>query len=103
MEWTMLEDTSRTMMRWQARLTGEDPVATPLSMALVSMATLHAEGNFGSGELEVSGSNSGDTFVPFDVIRFPDVVAVLPVMWLRVRALNPDETTDLRVTVAGHR
>ena len=102
MPWTLL-DSRAPFFRWQARLTAAQPDAGLHTIAQVQTPTLQVEGVFGTGVVELRGSNSGGATVPLDVLRIADVVAVLPVYTVGVRVLDADETTDLLVTLAGRR
>lgn len=103
MAWSMIEDTPGPLLRWQARLTAESPDPGPQSLALVAMAVVQLEGAFGAATVEVLGSNSGMDYIPFDARAHSDLVALLPVLYLKTVAVGADATTDVLVTVVGRR
>jgi hypothetical protein len=103
-QWAVLDQSPTPMLRWQATLSAADPVSDDLPLGLVVRSTVQVDGFLGASVVEVAGSNSGDGFVPMDVVRHADLVP-LPegVAFLRVSLLEPDAEAAVIVTVAGRR
>lgn len=103
MGWRPVEDTPSPAFRLQARLTAASPDAGLTPIAFLQAPTVQIEGEFGTGLVELYGSNSGQGTLPLAVVQAPMLEPVLPVLWLGVRVTDADAETDVVVTVAGRR
>lgn len=103
MGWVLVEDTHAPAMRWQAHLTTATPATDWLSLALISDITVQAEGYFGTGQVRLDGSNSGDAPVEMERFRHTDIAPLLPVLFTKATLEEGDEHTDVLLTVVGRR
>lgn len=102
MAWTVWDDTPAPMLCWTTRLTAAEPEAGPLPLALLKTATAQVSGVFGAGVVELECSN-GPGWVPLRTVRHNELEPVPAAALFTARVVDPDDTTNVQITVAGHR
>ncbi len=99
-----LTDTRTMRAVWTLSAADPGTADAPVEAGAWRDKSVQVEGDLGTATVVVEGSNSGLTWSPLVILRYPDLAAATPnaALW-RARVLTPDDQTAVTVTLIGVR